>query len=176
LDRLRLLIRRRLRVAPQVLLIAIRCAKQLLAILHRFPLLLLLLLLDIVIVIVVITVNLPRLPRLPRLSPLLRGELLQRRPLGVLRPFLRRRHRSVGQLGGLLLAPLLLSQQLRPLPLLLEPLLLQGHLHLALELRHVRQALALLLAEHVAHPPVLVVVIAVGERELGQNLSWGETA
>jgi len=56
LDRLRLLIRRRLRVAPQVLLIAIRCAKQLLAILHRFPLLLLLLLLDVVIALEIVQV------------------------------------------------------------------------------------------------------------------------
>ena len=168
LDRFRLLIRCRLRVALKIVLPPVHLLvgvvdlflRSLRTLLRSLRSLLFAFLLFVVI-------DFPLRCGLSRLTPLLRGKLLQRSSLGVLRSLLRRRLFPIGKRGGLLLELLLLSQQLGPLSLLLEPLLLQGHLHLALELGHVCQALALLLAEHVVR---LLIVIVARKRELRQNL------
>jgi len=169
LDRLGLQVRRRLRVGVDVHVVLVVEPARIVVLLVPLLLFLLLLLVRLVLVLalllVVPSVRSIRLLLPAGLLPLLGRQLLQRRLLGVLRPPLGPRLPALRDVLGLLLPLLLFPQELRPLSLLLQPLLLERDLHLALELRHVGQALPVIGLQ-------VVQVVVVRQRQLREHLRW----
>ena len=170
LDRLGLQVRRRLWVGVDDHVVLVVEPARIVVLLVPLLLLLLLLLLVRLVLVLVLLLVVPcvrsiRLLLPARLLPLLGRQLLQRRLLGVLRPPLGPRLPALRDVLGLLLPLLLFPQELRPLSLLLQPLLLERDLHLALELRHVGQALPVIGLQ-------VVQVVVVRQRQLREHQRW----